>query len=146
MSDAKYLGIDLGTSNSASAVFENGSVSSVLNSLGEINTPSVIRITSSQVVVGAKAQRNLYSDPQNTFKEFKRLMGTETLSPPDRNNRQWKADELSSEVLKALKLSSENHSGYEFDKVVVTVPALFELPQSNATANAARLAGFKHMT
>lgn len=142
MSDAKYLGIDLGTSNSAVAVFEGGEVNTILNTLGDVNTPSVVRVTQNNIVVGTKAQRNLYADPNNTFKEFKRLMGTQALSKEDHRGHCWSPDELSAEVLKALKELAEAHTGYDFDKVVVTVPALFELPQSNATANAARLANF----
>lgn len=145
MSDAKYLGIDLGTSNSAVAVFEAGEVRTILNTLGEVNTPSVVRVTQNGTIVGAKAQRYLHSDSSNTFKEFKRLMGTESRSRPDLNGRTWLADELSAEILKALKSLAEANADCEFDKAVVTVPALFELPQSNATANAARLAGFKQV-
>ncbi len=142
MSDSKFLGIDLGTSNSAVAIFENGEVNAVLNERGEVNNPSVVRVTAKGVVVGAKAKKHLHTDTQNTFKEFKRLMGTQTLTKPDRSGREWSAEALSSEVLKNLKQMAEKQSNCRFDKLVVTVPALFELPQSKATAEAARLAGF----
>ena len=143
MTQARYLGIDLGTTNSAVAVFKDSKVHSMLTPLGLINTPSIVRITEQGVVVGDKARRWLQKDPQNTFREFKRLMGTENKTGADRNGSQWLPDELSAEVLKNLKHQAEEAEGCIFDKVVVTVPALFELPQSKATANAARLAGFE---
>jgi len=142
MSKVKYLGIDLGTSNSAVAVFCDGEFETLLNSRGEINNPSVVRVSSKGIVVGAKAKKHLYTDPSNTFKEFKRLMGLESLSAPDLNGQCWSAEQLSAEVLKSLKQMAEEQCQCRFDKVVITVPALFELPQSKATAEAARLAGF----
>jgi molecular chaperone DnaK len=142
VTQARYLGIDLGTTNSAVAVFKDSKVSSLLTPLGQINTPSIVRILEQGAVVGDKAKRWLQKDPQNTFREFKRLMGTETTTAADSQGKQWLPDELSAEVLKSLKKQAEQAEGCAFDKVVVTVPALFELPQSKATANAARLAGF----
>jgi len=139
----KYLGIDLGTTNSAVAIFTDGKVNSLLNARGEVNTPSVVRITNKGVVVGAKAQRHLYTDIKNTFKEFKRLLGTQEQSKADFKGNCWSAEELASEVLKSLKNLAQEQANCCFDKVVITVPALFELPQSKATANAARLAGFE---
>ncbi len=144
MSDTHYLGIDLGTTNSAAAVFTDGAVRSIPNPMGEINTPSVVYTPASgDPVVGVKARRQLDSDPDNTFAEFKRRMGTDELSRPDRHGHRWSAVALSAQVLGALKTQAERECGLRFDKVVVTVPALFELPQNRATADAARLAGFE---
>lgn len=145
MSNSKYLGIDLGTSNSAVSIFQDGSYETVLNNRGEANNPSVVRASSNGIVIGHKAKKHLYTDPKNTFKEFKRLMGTESHSAADRNGDTWTAEQLSAEVLKALKNMAEEHAQCRFDKVVITVPALFELPQSKATAEAGRLAGFKQV-
>lgn len=55
MSHSKYLGIDLGTSNSAVAVFDGEEVKALVNARGEINTPSVVRVKDSSIIVGAKA-------------------------------------------------------------------------------------------
>lgn len=145
MNNAKYLGIDLGTSNSAVAVFSNGEVKSILNTHGRVNTPSIVRTKKSKVIVGEKAQRYLHSDPSNSFKEFKRVIGTQSTFSTDENGREWRAEELSAEVLKYLKSVAEKQENCLFDKVVITVPALFELPQSNATAEAGRLAGFEQI-
>ncbi|VAW71003.1 Chaperone protein DnaK, partial [hydrothermal vent metagenome] len=141
-SDTKYLGIDLGTTNSAVAIFVDGEVKTLLNTRGEVNTPSVVRVTPNAIVVGSKAKKHLHSDFANTFKEFKRLMGTESLSKADRNGHCWSAQALSAELLKSLRTLADEQAQCNFDKVVITVPALFELPQSKATAEAARMAGF----
>jgi len=141
-SDIKYLGIDLGTTNSAVAIFVDGEVKTLLNTRGEVNTPSVVRVTPNAIVVGSKAKKHLHSDFANTFKEFKRLMGTESLSKADRNGHCWSAQALSAELLKFLRTLADEQAQCNFDKVVITVPALFELPQSKATAEAARMAGF----
>lgn len=142
MKDKIYLGIDLGTSNSAVAVFKEDLCEIVHNPFGHVSTPSVVRICENGVEVGEKAQRFLYKDSVNTFKEFKRLMGTDHTTTEDRNGTRWTPEQLSAEVLKKLKASAEEYCGMSMARVVITVPALFELPQSRATSEAARLAGF----
>ncbi|HMU65726.1 MAG TPA: Hsp70 family protein, partial [Cellvibrionaceae bacterium] len=137
-----FFGIDLGTSNSAIACFDGTELSVVPNSRGEGNTPSVVRFTENSVVVGAKAQNFLFKDPLHTHKEFKRLMGTQVKTKPDQFGHQYTAEQLSSEILKALRQDAIKFKDCAPDHIVITVPALFELPQSNATAEAARLAGF----
>lgn len=136
-----YVGIDLGTSNSAVACFDGDKVKLVTNAHGEISTPSIVRISSSGTSVGMKAKRYLQKDALNTHREFKRLMGTETKTNPDDQGMSWRAEQLSSEVLKSLLSDVESQLGFKPDKAVITVPALFELPQSNATAEAGRIAG-----
>ena len=73
----RYVGIDLGTTNSAAAVFDGDQVVQVRNSQGGTLTPSIVRIDGrGKVTVGARARRFLESDPDNTRGEFKRVMGT----------------------------------------------------------------------
>lgn len=143
--DSHYLGIDLGTTNSAVALFTDGEVKAVLNKRGEVNNPSVVKVSKKGIVIGEKAKKHLHTDPKNTFKEFKRLMGTPHRSEPDLNGHCWSPEALASEVLKHLRSLAEEQSHCKFDKVVITVPALFELPQSKSTAEAARLAGFEQV-
>jgi molecular chaperone DnaK len=52
------------------------------------------------------------------------------------------APQLSAEVLKALKANVQQRLGEEVRAAVITVPAAFELPQCEATRQAAELAGF----
>jgi len=138
-----YIGIDLGTSNSAIACFDGSEVQLIPNSRGETTTPSVVRFTENGTVVGAKARNFLYKDPLHTHKEFKRLMGTGSKTKADDFGNQYSPEQLSSEILKSLRNDALKFRDLLPELAVITVPALFELPQSNATAEAARLAGFK---
>lgn len=140
-----YIGIDLGTTNSAIASFDGSSVTLIPNSRGTETTPSVVRFAEQSVVVGAKAYKHLDTDSLHTHKEFKRLMGTKSLSDKDTYGNQYLPEELSSEVIKSLLDNAEKYHGVRPNAAVVTVPALFELPQSAATAEAARLAGIERV-
>jgi molecular chaperone DnaK len=137
-----YVGIDLGTTNSTAAVFDGQTVALVRNSQGANLTPSVVRIDSKgAVTVGAKARRFLESDPQNTRAEFKRLMGTGTPLDFPASRLARRPEELGAEVLKSLLADVREQTGVTPETAVISVPALFEIPQSAATSEAARLAG-----
>lgn len=143
---AHYVGIDLGTTNSCAAVSDGSSATVVRSAQGGHLTPSVVRIDGrSNVLVGARARRYLSTDPDNTRAEFKRLMGTEHKLAFAAANLERTPEELSALVLGALRADVERQIGEAPDQAVITVPALFELPQSRATADAARLAGFSRV-
>jgi molecular chaperone DnaK len=141
-----YVGIDLGTTNSAAAVFDGDQVHLVRTAQGGTLTPSVVRIDKNGVVtVGARARRFLETDPQNTRSEFKRLMGTRQDLGFAAAKSTRKPEELAAEVLKSLRADIQEQFGFAPARAVVCVPALFELPQSSATSEAARLAGFERI-
>lgn len=141
-----YVGIDLGTTNSAAAVFDGERVSVVRNAQGATVTPSVVRIDKQgRVTVGTRARRFLEQDPANTAGEFKRLMGTDKAIEFPAAGATKKPEELSAEVLKALRQDITDQLGVSIERAVISVPALFELPQSAATSEAARLAGFSRV-
>src|SRR5262249_21714726 len=56
-----------------------------------------------------------------------------------------KPEELAAEVLRSLRADIEEMLGVRPERAVISVPALFELPQSAATSEAARLAGFERV-
>jgi molecular chaperone DnaK len=142
-SKASYVGIDLGTTNSAAAVFDGDQVHLIRNAAGSTLTPSVVRIDARGTVsVGARARRFLDSDPVNTRAEFKRLMGTRHEISFGASKQSKRPEELASFVLASLREDIREQLGFVPDRAVIAVPALFELPQSSATAEAARLAGF----
>src|SRR5258705_2904859 len=138
-----YVGIDLGTTNSAAAVFDGERVSVVRNAQGATVTPSVVRLDKqARVTVGTRARRFLEQDPANTAAEFKRLMGTgKPIEFPAAATTRT-PEQLSAEILKALRQDITDQLGVTIERAVISVPALFELPQSAATSEAARLAGF----
>ncbi len=145
MSDPlRYVGFDLGTTNSAAAFFDGETVQVVRTSQGGQLTPSVVRITKKGATsVGHKARRFLDKDADNTHTGFKRLMGTgKTLAFPAAGLER-RPEELSAEVLKSLIADVDGQFGFAPTRAVITVPALFELPQSRATTEAATLAGLE---
>ena len=141
-----YAGFDLGTSNSAGAVFDGRDVQVMRNAAGAALTPSIVRIDArGRVSVGHKAARFAERDPGNTRREFKRLMGTaQPLTFADSGEAR-RPEELAALILAALRKDVEDVTGILPARAVISVPALFELPQSKATAQAAELAGFEQV-
>src|SRR4051812_5572785 len=96
-----YAGFDLGTSNSAVAVFDGERTQVVRNASGATVTPSVVRVDKQgRVTVGQRARRMLDGDPANTATEFKRLMGTGQEIQFPAAGVSKKPEELSAEILR----------------------------------------------
>ncbi len=141
-----HLGIDLGTTNSAAATFDGEQVSLVRNAQGGALTPSVVRIDArGNQSVGARARRALETDPENTRAEFKRLMGSSHRLPFRAAGVERSPEELSAAVLSAIRQDFSDAHGYLPAAAVISVPALFEVGQTAATSEAARLAGFERV-
>ncbi|MDX2091706.1 MAG: Hsp70 family protein [Kofleriaceae bacterium] len=141
-----YVGIDLGTTNSAAAVFDGERVSVIRNAQGATVTPSVVRVDKQgRITVGTRARRFVEQDAPNTATEFKRLMGTGRAIDFPGAGVARKPEELSAEILKTLRQDIHDQLGVTVERAVISVPALFELPQSAATSEAARLAGFQRV-
>ena len=146
MAGPLYVGIDLGTTNSTAAAFDGTALTVVRNAAGSTLTPSVVRLSSKgTATVGEKARRQLEADPENTRSGFKRLMGTDTKLHFAAAGKDLRPEELSAEVLRALIHDVDVQMGVRPQRAIITVPALFELPQTRATAEAARLAGFERV-
>jgi molecular chaperone DnaK len=138
-----YAGFDLGTTNSAAAVFDGERLQVIRNAAGGAITPSVVRLDrAGRITVGQRARRFLEEDPENTATEWKRVMGTGATIAFPAAGAQRRPEELSAELLKALRADVADQCGVAVERAVISVPALFELPQSAATSEAARLAGF----
>ncbi|MBK9031909.1 MAG: Hsp70 family protein [Myxococcales bacterium] len=141
-----YAGFDLGTTNSAVAVFDGEHTQVVRNASGGAVTPSVVRIDrSGRVTIGQRARRFLEDDPDNTATEWKRVMGTDRAIEFPAAGVRKRPEELSAEILRALRADVADQLGVTVERAVISVPALFELPQSAATSEAARLAGFQRV-
>jgi molecular chaperone DnaK len=137
-------GIDLGTTNSAIAKQE-GLRSKVLEGEGGPLVPSVVHLEADGVMrVGRAALDRRFSDPTNTAMEFKRLMGTGHLVDFPASGRRMSPVELSAEVLKYLLSRAEALEGVPVEAAVITIPAMFKLPQCEATREASTLAGLKY--
>ncbi|MGI4945539.1 MAG: Hsp70 family protein [Janthinobacterium lividum] len=135
------IGIDLGTTNSLVAVWRDG-VELVPNALGEVLTPSVVSLDrTGEVVVGAAARERLSTHPELTAATFKRHMGTARQIAL--GTRCFRAEELSSFVIRALRSDAEAFLGAPVEEAVITVPAYFSDAQRRATRQAGELAGLR---
>ena len=154
------VGIDLGTSNSLVAAVRSGCVQ-VLGLENDRLLPSVVHFQKNgKILLGFDALAQAQQNPQDTFFSIKSFMGksledvqqrpafahyqmhTEDQSIVFETAQGAKtAIEISAEILKALKIRSEQTLGAELDGCVITVPAYFDEAQRQATLLAAQLAG-----
>ena len=73
---SKVIGIDLGTTNSCVAVYENGEAKIIPNKEGKNTTPSIVAFTDKgEVLVGDPAKRQAITNPEKTIYSIKRIMG-----------------------------------------------------------------------
>src|SRR5579863_3426336 len=136
------FGIDLGTTNSEIAVVDKGRARTIKSVFLEEATPSVVRIDpKGTLTVGKRAYNMRAADDKNTYLKFKRLMGSQQVLTFEASGRRMKPEELSAEVLKSLRQDVAREMGEEITAAVITIPALFEIPQCEATRRAAELAG-----
>lgn len=136
------IGIDLGTTNSLAACFRNGRAEIIPNRLGEHLTPSVVSVDEEGTVyVGKTARERGVLHPVETASVFKRSMGT------DREyvlgGKTFRAEELSSLVLRSLKEDAEAYLGEPVTEAIISVPAYFNDLQRKATKRAGELAGLR---
>ncbi len=136
------IGIDLGTTNSLAAYYENGEAKIIPNRLGEHLTPSVVSMDENQTLyIGktAKERKIKYSD--NTIEVFKRSMGTD--KEFQLQGKKYRAEEIASFILRALKEDAEVYLQRPVEEAVISVPAYFNDQQRKATKKAGELAGLK---
>lgn len=140
----KVLGIDLGTTNSAAAIYEGSEAMAIPSvdgrSSGGKMFPSIVAFTSdNKVIVGEVAKRQLAINPKGTILEIKRKMGADYKVTV--NGKTYTPQQISAFILKKIKNDSEAYLGSEIKKAVITVPAHFNDNQRQATMEAAALAG-----
>ncbi|EKF2482808.1 molecular chaperone HscC [Salmonella enterica subsp. enterica serovar Anatum] len=134
------IGIDLGTTNSLIAVWQDGAAQLIPNKFGEYLTPSIISMDENkQILVGKPAAARKTSHPDKTAALFKRAMGSNTHW--HLGEESFNAPELSSLVLRSLKEDAEDYLQQPIKDVVIPVPAYFSDEQRKHTRLAAELAG-----
>lgn len=158
-------GIDLGTTYSLVAVVRGGKPETLPDGQGRHALASVVRYLPGEVSVGEAALEASVDDPLNTVISVKRLMGRRPEEVAASSSRlayrfvqtegtvarietvagMKTAVEVSSEILKVLKMRAEVALAAALDGVVVTVPAYFDDAQRQAVKDAARLAGLRVM-
>ena len=159
---SKILGIDLGTTNSAMAVLEGGTPTTIVNAEGDRTTPSVVGFRSDgDRIVGKAAKNQAVTNPKNTVFSIKRFMGrkfsevqSEIKTVPYEvkeggNGRcvvviegeEYTPEQISAMILSKMKADAEKYLGETITDAVITVPAYFNDAQRQATKDAGRIAG-----
>ena len=137
-----YIGIDLGTTNSAICSFNGENLSIYKSPSQEDVTPSAIFIDRrGNKYVGSRAYDNAPRNPESAATLFKRIMGTNTPVKLSALNLIMTPEECSAEILRVLfgYLPEEIRNSSEIG-TVITVPAAFNAAQKQATMAAAELA------
>ena len=134
------IGIDLGTTNSLVACFREGKAELIPNRLGSFLTPSVVSVDpQGNLYIGEAARERALVHPLESAAVFKRSMGT------DRDfvlgEFHFRAEELSSLILKSLKEDAESYLGEAVTDAIISVPAYFNDLQRKATTRAGEIAG-----
>ena len=144
----KVLGIDLGTTNSAAAIFEGGRATVIPSAEGPTMAgkmfPSVVAFTKDgQLLIGEPAKRQATANPEGTIFEIKRKMGTNY--QVNVFGKQYTPQQISAFILQKIKKDTETYLGGTIRKAVITVPAHFDDNQRQATKGAGEIAGFEVM-
>ena len=138
-----YIGIDLGTTNSAICSYDGKNVRIWKSPEQNDVTPSAIYVDKrGNKYYGTKAYNQAPYNPNNSATLFKRFMGTSTKIELEASNLVLTPEECSAEILKVLfgYLPEEIRNDPE-TATVITVPAAFNQMKKDATLQAAKLAG-----
>ena len=148
--ERKIFGIDLGTTNSAIALYENDEAKILKNVEGYEITPSVVFFTgvdsngNDESLVGEQAKNSAATAPENVVQFVKRFMG---LHGDAYNFRSPSGKDYSPEAISALILRKVCQGAEQFEgegnvkDVVITVPAYFDDARRVATKQAGTIAG-----
>ena len=136
------IGIDLGTSTTEAAVFQDGKPVMVKNFENDVITPSVIGLDEEGgFVIGERARAQYLMAPERTAIEIKRKMGTdETITL---GSGTFTPVELSAKLLEYVKQYVSDYMGEEITRAVISVPAYFDDIQRKATVAAGAKAGLE---
>lgn len=167
---SKAVGIDLGTTYSCVAVWQNDRVEVIANDQGNRTTPSYVAFTDTERLIGDAAKNQVAMNPHNTVFDAKRLIGRKfddaevqsdmkhwpfkVISKEGKPNIQveykgeqktFTPEEISSMVLLKMRETAEAYLGNSVKDAVVTVPAYFNDSQRQATKDAGIISGLNVM-
>lgn len=156
----KAIGIDLGSTESEVAIIENGKPVVIVSPEGSRTFDSIVGFNKAgERLVGAAAKRQMLVRPKQTINLIKRLIGRTWEEAQEAikhlnyevvnhngyawvkiDDKEYSPQEISSWILGALKKMAEDYTGEEIKDAVITVPAMFDDNQRNATKEAGALA------
>uniref|UniRef100_A0A2K6RM67 Stress-70 protein, mitochondrial n=1 Tax=Rhinopithecus roxellana TaxID=61622 RepID=A0A2K6RM67_RHIRO len=139
------VGIDLGTTNSCTAVMEGKQAKVLENAEGARITPSAVAFTAvGERLVGMPAKRQAVTNPNNTFYATKRLIGWGYDDPEvqkdiknvpfksvrasngdawvEAHGKLYSPSQIGAFVLMKMKETAENYVGHTAKNAVITVP------------------------
>jgi molecular chaperone DnaK len=160
----KVIGIDLGTTNSCVALFDNGEPQIIANAEGARTTPSMVAFSAAgEKLIGQIAKRQAVTNPKNTIYAVKRLIGRKFDSDEVKSfaavapfvvdaaengdarvcvgDRSYSPQEVAAMVLAKMRETASNFLGEAVGDAVITVPAYFDDSQRQATQDAGRISG-----
>ena len=167
LDSSPIIGIDLGTTYSCVAVWENDRANVIANNMGNRTTPSWVCFQKGSIFAGEAARNKGLRFPKNTIYDAKRMIGRKLDDPSiymslknwpfdvtERKNncavvvpegesgsRVLLPEEISAYVLVRMKQTAEDYLGKPVTKAVITVPAYFNDAQRQATIDAATISG-----
>jgi molecular chaperone DnaK len=142
-----YIGIDLGTTNSAIVGNSKAELKIYKTTDGSDTLASVIYTDKrGHRLYGKRAYDQALLSPENVAARFKRLMGTSSKIEFESSQTSMTPEECSAEILKILMGQAFTESGEnQVDGAVITIPAAFNQMQSEATIRAAKQAGLSQV-
>ncbi|KAF4525648.1 hypothetical protein B566_EDAN001248 [Ephemera danica] len=160
------IGVDLGTTYSCVAVYQQGKVEIIANDQGNKTTSSYVAFTDTERLVGDAAKNQVAMNPRNSVFDAKRLIGRRFNDPKIQEDlkhwpftvvnesgkpklevdfqgerKRFAPEEISSMVLAKMKETAEAYLGVPVKDAVITVPAYFNDAQRQATKDAGAIAG-----
>ncbi|KAL7416288.1 heat shock cognate 70 [Mrakia frigida] len=166
MSKSKAIGIDLGTTYSCVAVWQNDRVEIIANDQGNRTTPSYVAFTDTERLIGDAAKNQVAMNPHNTVFDAKRLIGRKFEDAEVQSDmkhwpfkvvsdggkpkivvqhkgeeKSFTPEEISAMILIKMRETAEAYLGTDVTNAVVTVPAYFNDSQRQATKDAGVIAG-----
>ncbi len=163
----KTYGLDLGTTYSCAAIWQNGRVEVVANENGNRTTPSVVAFKGEERIVGDGALSQASMNIKNTIFDSKRMLSRSYNDPVLQSDlkywpfaveagenekayvvvdyagerKKFLPEEISAMVIANTKAYVEKYTGETVENVVITVPAYMNDAQRRATMDAGRIAG-----
>ena len=151
-----HVGIDLGTTNSTVSIINverDGKISPHTIDIQQLDdtglgltfdqiVPSALFIDEDNIKnVGKYAIKMIDTYPKRVLREVKRHIGVLKNGQPAKwivDGEEYTPEVVSSYVLKKLKKDTEKYLQKEVDRVVITVPANFNISQVSSTITAAK--------
>ncbi|MEL7418891.1 MAG: Hsp70 family protein, partial [Cyanobacteria bacterium J06555_3] len=141
------MGIDLGTSNSAIAVYTKGQAE-IIPIDGSKTLPSVFSVRKGDILIGRQARSRFLVDPENTVASIKREIGGDWSKEfKDISGKVYTPTDISSAILNKLVIGAVEAGTVELrgtpSFAVICIPANFNEAQKSATKEAGELANLE---